>query len=377
MNMRLSKREDILTVAEENARYAAQAHSASLQRTQNTVDVQNALLVIVSAAWGAMFDHLLPFDKVEDHLFVLVIWIILGCAFLVLIWRLLTNTRTVRSEVALSAPDVHQQLIDLKAENGRLEGVGSKLEAWLLFQHDFEREVYRFERGVTEKLRAMSNQTLDPNDTEKEVRQTFEDVLHSLVIRLEQGRGELLGYTDNEVYFFDIFELNERDNRLHKIARACSPEAKQHARTWAISEGDVGDCVFKQHAVHVDYRQTPRDPTDPNYRESDVANFGCRISTPIFAVDNRPHSAYGALCITSSDPSRLTRDDVVFFENLAQPCASLFQRRRLAIRSIRRYRQGLERNEIKRVTSLEHQVPPQTMGNGGSLGNQLELPPSH
>src|SRR5581483_5321121 len=110
-----------------------------------------------------------------------------------------------------------------------------------------------------------------------------------------------------------------------------------HGRAWEIGDGEVGDCVYRQATILRDARELPLRRTD-NWRQTDEIYFARRISTPILAGDNGPHHAYGAICLTSSDPDRFRPEDSLFVENLSQPLAALFQRRDFARNRIRELR---------------------------------------
>ena len=142
---------------------------------------------------------------------------------------------------------------------------------------------------------------------------------------LEENRFRLFGFEgDQEVFFFDVFEMLKSDTTLYLAARRKFPQADEHRRTWKVANGHVGDCVYRQRGVLVNYEVNPREDFDPNPLPTDSEYFACRISVPILAGDNRPHHCYGAVCVTSDYADRLDSTHLALCETIAFILATFF-----------------------------------------------------
>ena len=333
------------------AMQAAADESTTLRNRRWSVLAQQFALTLFLVLLGAAIQELMPFDQASLNR---TSWLVPSTVLLtvlvaVLSWRSAANQLKIARAGQLAPADLHLQLQESQHKIERLTEHGARLIAWCHLQHQVELTVANCETDLLQLLSSMRDQVLEPNAIRSEVHARVDKVLDLLVGYLEKQRSALFGYTQAEVYFFDIFEV--RAKQLHRVARRCSKKhpdgsrVEQHDRTFPISEGDVGDCVFKGATICVDYSKERRNQSATLYRSSDDRNFACRLSTPIVAPGAGPHSAFGAFCFTSSDPARLTTDFHLVVENLSWPIARLFSVRSQCEREIEVYR--AERSRLR------------------------------
>jgi hypothetical protein len=209
--------------------------------------------------------------------------------------------------------------------------------SWTVFNEVVNERVYQFV-DWTEDLLSSKQSQRGRSEAERlaDVRRSFDTLLKLVVDDLAKNRKEILGYTAEEIYFFDIFEL-QNDRELHVIARCRSERDAQgrpvndHFRSWRIGEGDVGMAALLAKPV---YGPTENSENHSKTKDTDPNYFASRIVAPIPAVNRRPHNVAGALCINSSLPSRLQREHTSLLANLAFSLAPAFFVKNIAERKL-------------------------------------------
>jgi hypothetical protein len=156
--------------------------------------------------------------------------------------------------------------------------------------------------------------------------------------KLESDRAFLFGFDESETYFFDLFEFGP-DEKLYSTHRRRSAKdvngnpVVDRFRTWAEREGDIGMAiVLTKTLCGTEYAFNTAHQVKP----TDKLYFGSRIVAPIPAVNRRPHNLYGAICLNSSDPERLTNGHIPTATIFAQCFVPLFYARERGRRRISR-----------------------------------------
>jgi len=121
---------------------------------------------------------------------------------------------------------------------------------------------------------------------------------------------------------------------LHLVARMTNGK-QQHHRSWGEGDGHLGESLRTGRDFYVNYHDDPREDLNTQERPTDKEYFGCRISALIRAADGRKFGVHGAICITSSNPDRLSKSQVGLVANLAQPLSALFYAREIIFRRVR------------------------------------------
>jgi len=323
---------ELVPDARRNAEVAALLESLRLRKGRGRLDVLVLAWGALTAVEGALIGTLFTSPSKQSLLTTVAVGlglIVVGMFFYM--WQL--HRRLVVND-ALVPADYYFQLKDAVKVRTALERSVLNLTTWVQFQHTLERDVSQFEEYCHAQLRHKAQNDEALATVRMDFEQRFVGILMGVVDEMENRRAALLNYEpENEIYFFDIFELG-KDDRLHVVARKCTPGATTHLRSWGVGEGEVGDCIYQKASILRDRSSILSARRDLQWKETDNSYFIRRISTPIRATDGRQFGAYGAICITSSNPARFTADDCRHLENIAQPLAALFQRRDAAYASI-------------------------------------------
>jgi hypothetical protein len=291
------------------------------------IDLAVAVLVGVGAAILAAILTLHDEDLKEKAILWTFTVLAFGGGVVLFVWRLILQGRVYKA-VELSPTDAYFRLQALEERCAELTLEGQTLRAWSLLLKTTNDAALAFVRQVNERLGKKS--TL----TNEEVEGWFGASVGDVVSAMENMRAELFGFEiGREIYFFDIFELR-KDDFLYRVARRKHVNATEHNRRWKVGEGHIGDCVYRGVPVLVNYAVTPRKDYDQHPEPTDSEYFACRISVPIRTGDQRPHKAFGALCVTSSDSARLNSTHLLLCEILCFSLGTLFYERESALRRL-------------------------------------------
>lgn len=332
--------DSLLSIAEERAKAYGALESLRLNRRRRLVFYFSLAFAAVVGFEGAFIGAAVTFTWTELLTKTTLLWcagIGLALSFVLLVALVYLQTRVDEAE-ALVPADFLFRLRSLESDSELSRNRALQYATWLNFQNEIERSVMEFEIAVSSQLeRATINPALASSISEG-VDRHFLGVLDQVVETIEAYRCDLFNYevSDEEFYFFDIFELRQNDTEwlLKVVARRKSETAVTHDRMWPIGVGEVGDCIYESKTILRDKSSRASVRQNRQWEQTDDVYFRRRMSTPIRATDNRPYKSYGAICITSSNSARLRDYEMVFVENLSQPIATLFERREKALKAL-------------------------------------------
>jgi hypothetical protein len=283
--------------------------------------------------------------------------------------------------MSLCPTDLYLQLRKVSEDYLVAENAAASYGQWLSFFQYIQAQAYEYASFVDEG--ASRRGAVDKESFKREIDSRFERIVDEVMTKLATDRAFLFGFDESETYFFDLFQFGP-DEKLFSTHRRRSEKdvngnpVVDHFRTWVEREGDIGMAiVLKKTLCGTEYAFN----THHQVKDTDRVYFGSRIVAPIPAVNRRPHNLFGALCLNSSDPERLTSGYIPVATILAQCFVPLFYARERGRRRIsRRGGNGGSGNSLTAPNVLvydENEIQPQAASpaHGGSDENTA-VPPS-